>query len=177
VPAAALLLVLTGCDDAAPGPVPPSESPGAASYSQWQAAISSPRKDSYYPAQGDPGIDALHYGLDLTWDPERKRLDGVATIAFRVPAQANLVRLDLLKVLDVTDVALDDRPTTFRQRGNDLLFDGTYAEDSRHTVVITYAGSPRPAGQGRARRRRSRAARAGGPQRAPMSSRSSDIPP
>ena len=121
VPAAALLLVLTGCDDTTPGSVPSSQPPGDASYAQWQAAVSQPRQDSYYPAQGDPGFDALHYGLDLTWDPQRRELNGVATIAFRVPAQADLVRLDLLKVLDVTDVALDDRPATFRQQGNDLL--------------------------------------------------------
>jgi aminopeptidase N len=143
-PAIVLAIVLTGCDGTPSSSVPTSQPPVAASYAQWQPAISRPREDSYYPAQGDPGIDALHYGLDLTWDPDRKRLTGVATIAFRAPHQASKVRLDLLKVLDVSDVSLDDRPTRFRQRGNDLLVDGTFTADSDHTVVITYAGSPRP---------------------------------
>lgn len=143
-PTAALLIVLTGCDGTPSGSVPTSQPPGAASYAQWQPAISDPREDSYYPAQGDPGIDALHYGLDLTWDPEAQHLTGVATIAFRVPLQADRVQLDLLRVLDVTDVALDGRPATFRQRGNDLLVDGTFSADSDHTAVITYDGSPRP---------------------------------
>jgi len=148
VPAAALPFVLTvvlsGCDADAPATVPPSQQPIAASYAQWQTAISQPREDSYYPAEGDPGIDTLHYGLDLTWSPQSKRLDGTATIAFRVPRKADHVQLDLLRVLTATGVALDNRPATFQQRGNDLLVDGAYAANSLHTVVITYGGSPRP---------------------------------
>ena len=33
------------------------------------AALSTPREDSYYPGVGEPDIDALHYGLDLRWAP------------------------------------------------------------------------------------------------------------
>ena len=39
-------------------------------------ALSEPVEDSVYPQVGDPGVDALHYDLDLTWLPERRRLDG-----------------------------------------------------------------------------------------------------
>ncbi len=33
------------------------------------AAVSSPVEDDVYPEVGDPGVDALHYGLDLHWSP------------------------------------------------------------------------------------------------------------
>ena len=33
-------------------------------------ALSEPVEDRVYPDVGDPGVDALHYDLDLAWDPD-----------------------------------------------------------------------------------------------------------
>ena len=34
------------------------------------------REDSVYPDVGEPDVDALHYGLDIRWEPDRRRLVG-----------------------------------------------------------------------------------------------------
>jgi len=127
----------------------PSTSPTAttstgASYAEWDGAVSSPREDSYYPAQGDPGIDSLHYGLDLTWAPRPRRLTGVATIAFRVPAESDHVQLDLSKALTVGSVTVDGTEATWSHTKDELRVAGAFAAESRHTLVVEYAGSPRP---------------------------------
>ena len=52
-------------------PRPPRRSTGAAAdagTTAYDAALSEPQEDSVYPNVGDPGVDALHYALDLTWD-------------------------------------------------------------------------------------------------------------
>jgi len=110
----------------------------------YDAAVSAPREDSYYPAEGDPGFDALHYQLDLTWRPATKTLDATAAITFRAAATADHVRLDLLRTLTVSTVTVDGAEATWRQTGNDLVVDGTFEQDSRHLLTIEYAGRPRP---------------------------------
>ncbi|MGN6575602.1 MAG: hypothetical protein ACTHKG_07940, partial [Nocardioides sp.] len=35
-------------------------------------------EDSYYPAQGDPGVDVARYNLDLKWKPKYSKLVGTA---------------------------------------------------------------------------------------------------
>src|SRR5688500_18726832 len=52
------------------------------------AALSRPVEDRVYPAVGDPGVDALHYQLDLTWTPRAKTLDAVETLTFRATEDA-----------------------------------------------------------------------------------------
>ena len=52
-------------DGPAPGPV--VSDPEAVDL---DLAVSTPREDSVYPAVGDPRVDALHYDLDLTWEPD-----------------------------------------------------------------------------------------------------------
>jgi aminopeptidase N len=141
IAALALLATLaTGCDGGSPAPGP---GPGPA-YDQWDQAVSTPREDSYYPRQGDPRIDTLHYGLDLAWDPRRKRLTGKADIAFRVPRDSGTVQLDLIPQLRVSAVTLDGKPADFAHPGKDLRILGTFAKDSDHTVRVEYAGSPGP---------------------------------
>ena len=79
--AAALLAGLTACsgDDsstprrAEPAPTPAGDDVDARrgrGPDDLDAAVSEPVEDSVYPDVGDPSVDALHYDLDLAWDPE-----------------------------------------------------------------------------------------------------------
>jgi hypothetical protein len=62
------LVLVLGCSSAS-DPDHPQVAPAASrsvSDSSYDAAISHPRVDPYYPAEGTTSLDALHYGLDLT---------------------------------------------------------------------------------------------------------------
>ena len=52
------------------GPSPARSTPPTLT---WTRRVSEPVEDTVYPDVGDPGVDALHYELDLTWDPARRR--------------------------------------------------------------------------------------------------------
>jgi aminopeptidase N len=121
----------------------------AAPPAPYGSAVSHPREDPYYPAQGDPGIDALHYDLDLTWSPRSRVLDGVATIEFRATRDTGAdgtVRLDLGRPLATHEISLDGAPvrSTRLRRGDLVVTAPGLAQGSRHTLRIVYSGSPRP---------------------------------
>jgi aminopeptidase N len=107
-------------------------------------AESEPREDSYYPRVGDPGVDALHYDLDLTWDPDTDTLTGITTLAFRSTTDADSFRLDLGAPLEVSAVELDGEAVTFDHLGKDLVVGAKVAEDGRYTVQVAYTGTPEP---------------------------------
>jgi len=109
-------------------------------------ALSHPREDPYYPAKGDPSVDALHYGLALHWAPKSRRLTGTATITFRAPVDESQIRLDLGDPLVVREIRLDGRTVTFGHPGKDLVVDtgAILAKDSRHVLVVRYSGTPKP---------------------------------
>ncbi|MGH3498671.1 MAG: M1 family metallopeptidase [Nocardioidaceae bacterium] len=108
-------------------------------------AISHPRRDPYYPAEGSPSIDTLHYGLSLTWLRGARVLRGVESIRFRVPHDESRLRLDLGRPLAVSSATLDGRHVTTRHIGSHLFVrPGRLHRDQRHTLRIVYAGTPRP---------------------------------
>jgi aminopeptidase N len=126
------------------GPPPTGRAPApAADDPALDAALSTPVEDRVYPRVGDPGVDALHYDLDLTWDPEARSLDVVETVALRATADARLLRLDLGHPLDVAAVTVDGQPAAYAHVGKDLVVREPVSADSRHTLVVRYAGSPR----------------------------------
>jgi aminopeptidase N len=152
-------LVLAGCTsdadrpEAAPSPAPSvaaSEDPPSAGSSSDSPAgdvadgVSTPVEDRVYPEVGDPGIDALHYDLDLDWTPTSRTLDAVETLEFRATADAEEFRLDLGGPLEVAAVRLDDTKVSYDHRGKDLVVQGPVSEDERYTVEIRYSGTPRP---------------------------------
>ena len=106
--------------------------------------LSEPREDSYYPAHGDPGVDVLHYGLDLDWQREERTLVGTATLDVRLPRASSVVRLDLLAALEVDQATVDGQPVTVDRPGHhlELTLPAQAPADSRHTVVIDYHGTP-----------------------------------
>ena len=107
-------------------------------------ALSEPVEDRVYPDVGDPGVDALHYDLDLTWDPDTSVLTGAETLTFRSTEDDDSFRLDLEPALEVSDVTLDGQPVDFEQDGKDLVVAADVATDERYVATIGYSGAPEP---------------------------------
>lgn len=111
------------------------------------AAESDPMEDPYYPQNGEPYFDALHYDLDLEWTPSSATLDGSATITFRTTAERDDVRLDFGEPLEVTSAKLDGDDIDSSEDGEDLVLEtGTIKPGSQHTLTIGYQGKPEPVG-------------------------------
>ncbi|WP_148615971.1 M1 family metallopeptidase [Nocardioides rubriscoriae] len=126
---------------------PTSTSPwrSAAAASSDDAAVSRVKEDSYYPAIGDPSVDVLHYGLVLDWDDADSVLTGTATLRLRSPRAQESIRLDLNSHLRVDTVTLDGAAVGFSHPDKNLVVEsGALAANSRHVLVVTYAGSPEP---------------------------------
>jgi aminopeptidase N len=154
-------LLLAGCtssgDDATPPPSdassraagtvqPVAEDSGIATDDPGlDAALSTPVEDPVYPGVGDPGVDALHYDLDLAWTPDSATLTAVETLVFRATSDADRFQLDLGHALDVSSVRLDGEDASYDHEGKDLVVHEPVAADQRYTLVVEYAGTPRPA--------------------------------
>ena len=108
------------------------------------AALSRPVEDRVYPAVGDPGVDALHYQLDLTWAPKSETLDAVETLTFRATEDAEEFQLDFGKALTATSLALDGKKVKFREQGKDLVVAAPVRADDRYTLEVRYRGTPKP---------------------------------
>lgn len=116
---------------------------GGATTAAYPLARSHPEADSYYRQHGVPYLDTLHYQLNLDWQPKTKRLSGTATIAFRVTTARKTVRFELGAPLKVSKVVLDGKTVTSSRSGNSVIVKtGSLKANSRHTVAITYAGTP-----------------------------------
>ncbi|MCW2797331.1 M1 family metallopeptidase [Nocardioides sp.] len=109
------------------------------------AALSTPLEDSVYPDIGDPGVDALHYDLDLNWAPRTKTLDALETLVFRSTADAEQFQLDFSHALTASSVTVDGAAVEFEQIGKDLVVHTPVNADQRYTLEIAYAGTPKPA--------------------------------
>lgn len=107
-------------------------------------AVSEPREDSYYPDVGDPGVDALHYDLTLTWDPDARRLTGDELLTFRATGSAAEFRLDLGEPLRVEELTVDGEPAAYEEVGKDLVVAHPVQADQRYEVAISYTGVPQP---------------------------------
>jgi aminopeptidase N len=144
---ALLAIVAAGCDAGSSAAPPAPSVPGRAGdtgTTAYDAAVSRPREDSVYPDVGDPGVDALHYDLDLAWDPRAENLTGRETVLLRATTTSDHLRLDLARQLTVDHVWLDGRPVSFQHPGKDLVVAARVEAGSRHLLQLTYAGLPEP---------------------------------
>ncbi len=107
-------------------------------------ALSEPQEDRNYPEVGDPGVDALHYQLDLSWTPDTRTLDAVETLVFRATADAEEFQLDLGEPLTVSSLTLDGEEVEFREDGKDLVVASPVTADQRYTLELAYGGTPQP---------------------------------
>ncbi|GAA1158899.1 M1 family metallopeptidase [Nocardioides aquiterrae] len=137
--------LVTGCTteadrpDGSPAPAPEASPAGAV-----VDGYSTPVEDRVYPEVGDPGVDTLHYALDLTWDPVARTLDAVEELRFRATTDAEDVRLDLAPPLRPSAVTVDGEDTTYDHEGKDLVVHEPVTANDEHTLVIRYSGSPEP---------------------------------
>lgn len=122
----------------------PTEKPTDPDDAAYDVAESEPQEDSLYGEIGDPSVDSLHYALDLTWDPEDKVLDGIATLTFRATEDADEVQLDLGEPLEVTAATLDGKEVDHEHDGKDLVIAAKVEEDERYQLEVKYSGTPEP---------------------------------
>jgi aminopeptidase N len=100
--------------------------------------------DSYYPSAGNGGYDVQHYRLDLRYQPDSDRLDGVATLSVVATIPLDRFNLDL-GPLTVERLTVDGRPARWqRKRPGELEIAPTrrLAAGRPFTVVVTYSGTP-----------------------------------
>ena len=90
-------------------------------------------------------MDALHYHLDIAWDPEEEQLTGTTTLAFRATETAPEFRLDLGDPLEVEKVTLDGEEVEAEHNGKDLVVKARVRADRKYALVVQYAGTPEPA--------------------------------
>ncbi len=135
----AALVIVTTLAAVVSGALPVAAAP-------YDDGLSEPREDSYYPSKGDPGVDVLHYGLDLDWRRGTRTLEGTATLDVRVTETTDSIRLDLLHDLAVSSVTVDGTPVTASHPGKNLVIPlaSEVPADTRLVLVIEYAGRPHP---------------------------------
>lgn len=109
-----------------------------------KAAESTPVEDSLYPNVGDPSVDALHYGLDLAWDPDKSTLTGTAEIAFRATKTQSEFQLDFGEPLKVDTATVDGEDVEVTHIGKNLIVKAPVVEDQKYLLVIAYEGTPEP---------------------------------
>jgi aminopeptidase N len=143
-----VLAVLAGCGSGSSSGSAPAPrvvlARGADVGHTYDAALSTPRKDTVYPYVGSPSVDALLYQLDLRWSPSHETLTGTETLLFRATTTGGSFRLDLAHQLDVGQVWLDGRSVRFDHVAKDLVVEAAVVADTRHTLQLTYSGVPEP---------------------------------
>jgi aminopeptidase N len=107
-------------------------------------ALSRPVEDRVYPDVGDPGVDALHYQLDLTWAANSQSLAATETLTFRSTEDAEEFQLDFGRSLTASAVRLDGENARFRERGKDLVVRAPVRKNERYTLEVRYRGTPKP---------------------------------
>lgn len=104
-------------------------------------------RDSYTGVDFNLGFHISHYDLDLDYRVIPNRLSAVATIAVENYTPLTGMTLDLVDSMRVTKVNCAElNIARFKQSGNKLRL--TFAKevpaDTEFTLVIKYAGSPKP---------------------------------
>ncbi|GAA4087056.1 M1 family metallopeptidase [Nocardioides kongjuensis] len=150
--AAACCLALAACAGQASGgaAVPggassaaPTSSPSnTAAAGDLAIARSDTRADSVYPELGNPLVDALHYGLDLTWAPDADRLTARETLTFRATGDAPQIPLDFNEQLAISSATVDGAAAEVSVEGNDLTIAHPLVAEQQYELVLEYAGSP-----------------------------------
>jgi aminopeptidase N len=119
---------------------------GASSADLFDGGISQPREDSYYPSKGDPGVDVLHYDLELDWRRSARTLVGHAALDVRATGPTDSFRLDLHSAMRVSSVEVDGSAVNASHTGKTLTvpLPAEVPADSRHVLEVVYRGTPEP---------------------------------
>ncbi len=105
--------------------------------------------DAYFPFAGNSGYDAVHYDLDVRYQPPAPapapltgRLDAVATVTIVPTRHLTSFNLDL-RGLDVESVVVKNRPAAFTREGDELIVTPKtiLPRGQAVDVVVTYGGA------------------------------------
>ncbi|SEE32930.1 M1 family metallopeptidase [Jiangella alba] len=105
--------------------------------------------DAYFPFAGNGGYDAVHYDLDLRYQPPAAapapltgRLDAVATVTIVPTRHLTSFNLDL-RGMDVESVVVRNRPAEFTREGDELIVTPKtiLPRGKAVDVVVTYGGA------------------------------------
>ncbi|MCW2884436.1 MAG: hypothetical protein QOE54_4935 [Streptosporangiaceae bacterium] len=99
--------------------------------------------DPYFPLEGNGGYDVQHYGIDFSYDPATKRIDGTAVITAKATQDLSSFDLDLQQ-LDVGSVKVDGRAANFSRNGQELVVTPRHGLPGGRSfvVTVTYGGVP-----------------------------------
>lgn len=148
VAALAATALIAGCTSS-PDPQRPTPSTSAApaapavDYATWEGGRSAPVADPLYPKRGNPGLDVLHYDLQLDWAPATKALTGTATLRIRPTKDAPNLGLDFTG-LTVDRVTVDGATVTGTVAGEKLTVAAPVVAEKPVTLVVNYHGTPKP---------------------------------
>ncbi|MBB5872889.1 aminopeptidase N [Allocatelliglobosispora scoriae] len=152
VAAAVAIALVGGCTPSHPISLPdlptpapatlPSGSPAPTAPAGPTDGSSTPIADPIYPQYGNPGLDVLRYGLDLTWAPATKTLTGVADVKLRAVKDLAEVRLDFSSAYRLGGVTVDGAARTAKVSGSKLVVDAPLKAGAAATVVVRYTGTP-----------------------------------
>ncbi|HWJ66115.1 MAG TPA: M1 family metallopeptidase [Nocardioides sp.] len=130
--------------DATPAPSVTSTPSPPAGDGTYALARNETREDSVYPGLGDPLVDALHYDLDLAWDPARDRLTARQVLTFRATADSATIPLDFNEQLAISDLTVDRSKASYDVDGSRLTIRHPVRADREYVLALSYAGTPEP---------------------------------
>lgn len=97
--------------------------------------------DSYWPQDGNGGIDVQHYKIDTRYTPGSTKLAGATTL--RLKATENVTAFNLDFLLPVKKVMVDGKKVGFLKRNKHELQIKQRLRDGRsYKVRVSYAGQP-----------------------------------
>lgn len=98
--------------------------------------------DSYWPLDGNGGIDVTAYKIDNDYDVARQALRGTTTITLTATSDLSSFNLDFL--LTAKKARVDGVPAEIDQSKHELTItpDTALAAGSSHKVIVKYAGRP-----------------------------------
>lgn len=111
--------------------------------SHYAAARSTPHRDSVYPGYGNTVVDALHYGLDLRWNPTTDTLTGTERLVMRAARASAAIPLDLSSRLALSRAVVNGHPVAVKRSGHRIDLGRAVRRNERVRVTLTYSGVPR----------------------------------
>jgi len=99
--------------------------------------------DPYYPNDGNTGYDVKHYSLDVRYDPETDRLDGIATVTATALQNLSGFNFDL-EGLKVAKVSVNGEAASWKHNDTELTITPPQGmlSGSDFELVVEYGGIP-----------------------------------
>ena len=99
--------------------------------------------DSLYPGLGNGGYDAIHYDLDVTFNPNDGILAGTSTMTATAEHALSAFNLDMAALV-ASEVTVDGQRAAFHQESFELVIEPAVSIAAGETFVVEveYAGFP-----------------------------------